>query len=215
MMSGDISPWTSLVTSRHCDKPIFMASLEAVLQPLADMRDVVLGLPAAFDPDAAVGAQLDAVGEWAGVTRKIGTPFTDVYFSLDVEGLGLDQGTLWAPGDPLTKMVSLPDDAYRTLLHAKIASNHWDGTIPSAYASWEALFSGTPYTVQIHDLGSMKMKCVLVGSPDVVTLALFNGGYLNIKPVGVGVSTEILGDYSSSAALVSGASLGETALGEL
>jgi hypothetical protein len=85
--------------------------------------------------------------------------------------------------------LSLPDDAYRTLLRARIASNHWDGTIPGAYAIWNELFAGTGLGILIGDGGDMTMLYALTGPvPDAVTLALFIGGYLTLKPATIGVS---------------------------
>ena len=189
-MSGDITVWTDRVTSAHSDKPKFMASLAAVLQPLADMRDLVMSLPAAFDLDTAIGAQLDIVGQWVGVTRALAVPITGVYFAFDTSGVGWDQGSWWAPGDDLTYQYALSDDGYRTLLRAKIVANTWDGTIPGAYRTWDTLFAGTGYSIKITDLGGMQMNYTLTGPvPDVVTRTLFMGGYLDIKPAGVQVAT--------------------------
>ena len=189
-MSGDITAWTALVTSQHADKPKFMASLAAVLQPLADMRDLVMGLPVSFDLDTAVGAQLDVVGLWVGVGRALAIPITDVFFAFDTVSVGWDEGSWWSPGDDTTHLYNLPDDQYRTLLRAKIVANHWDGTIPGAYAAWDTLFAGTGYSIKITDLGGMQMNYELTGPvPDVITKTLFTGGYLDIKPAGVQIAT--------------------------
>jgi|WetSurMetagenome_2_1015567.scaffolds.fasta_scaffold00191_18 hypothetical protein len=188
-MSGDITVWTDRVTSAHSDKPKFMATLAAVLQPLADMRDLVMSLPAAFDLDTAVGAQLDIVGQWVGVTRSLAIPITGVYFAFDTVGVGWDEGSWWAPGDDTTYLYALPDDGYRTLLRAKIVANTWDGTIPGAYRTWDTLFAGTGYSIKITDLGGMQMNYELTGPPaDVVTATLFTSGNLDIKPAGVQIA---------------------------
>lgn len=187
--NGDITKYLALVAGQHADKPKFIALLSMVLQPVADIIALIESIPDAFDLDKAVGKQLDVVGEWVGVSRTITVPLPQVYFSLDVPGLGLDEGTLKGPFDPTTGLLSLPDDAYRTLLRARIAANHWDGTIPGAYAVWDALFSASGYGILIVDNGDMSMMYALRGPvPDAVTLALFTGGYLNLKPAGVRVS---------------------------
>jgi hypothetical protein len=176
----------------------------------------MLGLPAAFDLDAAVGAQLDAVGLWVGVTRKLNVEVSGVYFSFDTDGLGWDEGSWWAPGDPSTSVVSLPDDAFRTLIRARIGANHWDGTIPGAYVAWDSLFAGTSFYVMIEDLGTMNMNQVLTGgTPDVITSALFTGGYLDISPAGVGVNPIVGSTTSSKSGLFCGCCFGETAFGEI
>jgi hypothetical protein len=190
---GDISAWLKLVTSRHKDKPNFIAMLSLVLQPLADIIEVTRSLPRLFDLDVAVGDQLDKVGEWVGVTRNITVPLTGIYFALDTAGVGLDQGTLQGPFDPTGGLLVLDDDSYRTLLRGRIASNHWDGTIPGAYAAWDILFSGTGFGILIQDGGNMTMIMALTGPvPDAVTAALFTGGYLSLKPAAIGISEYIV-----------------------
>jgi hypothetical protein len=135
---------------------------------------------------AAVGVQLDAVGLWVGQSRSLAMPLTDVYFTFDTEGLGFDQGAWQGPYDPATGLVSLADDAYRTLLRAKIAANHWDGGIPDAYAVWGIVFAGTGLSIAIQDYENMSMGFALMdAAPDAVTLALLTGGYLDLRPAGV------------------------------
>jgi hypothetical protein len=182
---GTVASWLALVTSEHASKPKFMAMLAATLQPLADIIAVLESIPGAYDLDAAVGSQLDTDGEWIGISRNISTPLSGVFFSWDVTGLGWDQGS-WTPGINIDELVSLPDAQYRTLLYAKIAANHWNGSIPGAYAVWNTIFAGTGYGVLIQDLQGMHMAMALTGPiPDAVTLALFTGGYFQLKPAGV------------------------------
>lgn len=183
---GDISGYLNLITSEHNDKPKFMATVALLLQPIADIQAVMASMPAKFDLDNAVGDQLDKVGEWVGVTRNIAVPLVGVYFSFNVAGVGFGQGTWYNLFDPLSGQVQLADDGYRTLLRARIASNHWDGTIPGAYAAWDALFANTGFSILIQDLGNMHMVYALTGPlPDAVTKALFTGGYLALKPSSV------------------------------
>jgi hypothetical protein len=185
---GDVTPYLNLVTSEHRDKPKFMAMLGGTFQPLADVQVLAAGLAALFDLDVAVGAQLDVVGQWVGQSRNLTVPLTGVYFTFDTAGVGFDEGTWYGPFDPVSGIVSLPDDAYRTLLRATIAANHWDGTIDGAYAAWNILFAGTGFGILIQDLGSMHMLFALIGpTPDAVTLALLKSGYLSLKPAGVKV----------------------------
>lgn len=188
-MTIDISLYTSLITSEHNQKPKFMAMVELLAQWGVDRQNLVNSIPGLYDIDDAVGKQLDRVGEWVGVSRNLSLPLTGVYFSFDTNGLGFDQGTWLGPFDPTTGLVALPDDAYRTLLYAVIAANNWDGTIPGAYTAWNTIFEPLGYTILIQDNQDMSMSVVLVGpTPDAVTLALFTGGYLNLRPAGVGVN---------------------------
>ncbi|TXH35314.1 MAG: DUF2612 domain-containing protein [Rhodospirillaceae bacterium] len=183
---ADISQYLTLVTSEHSDKPKFMALVEAISQPFVDVQNLMTSMPAKFDLDDAVGAQLDDVGEWVGIKRQLKTPLTGVFFSFDTEGLGFDQGTWKGPFDPADQLVSLGDEAYRQLIRAKILANQWDGTIPGAYAAYEKLLEGTGTTILIFDNCDMTMALGLVGRlPDPVTLSLITSGVLPLKPGGV------------------------------
>lgn len=182
---GSIASWLALVTSEHASKPKFMAMLAATLQPLADNIAILESIPAAYDLDAAVGVQLDTDGQWIGIGRNITTPLTGVFFSWATPGLGWGQAN-WAASIHETQLTRLPDVQYRTLLYAKIAANHWDGTIPGAYKVFNSIFQGTGFGVLIQDLQGMHMAMALTGPiPDAVTQALFTNGYFNLKPAAV------------------------------
>lgn len=182
---GDVQQYLKLVTSEHATKPKFMAMLAAVCQPLADLQVVLESIPALFDLDVAVGNQEDILGQWIGASRNIDVPLEGVFFSWATSGLGWGQGN-WTSNIDATQLVVLPDAQYRTLLFATSAANQWDGTIPGAYEIWNTLFAGTGIGILIQDYGNMHMALALTGPvPDAVTLALFTGGFLNLKPAGV------------------------------
>lgn len=182
-----LDDYLNLITSEHRSHPDFLAMLTAYMQPIIDGKNVALTLPIIFDLDTAVGVQLDVDGIWIGRSRNLQVPITGVYFTFDI-GPGFDQGIFKGPFDPSTGLVSLPDEQYRTLLKATAAANQWDGSIPGAYAAYAILFAGTPFDVLIYDWQDMTMSFVLIGGiPDAVTTALFVGGYLSLRPEGVGV----------------------------
>lgn len=135
------SDYIGLVTSEHADKPKFVATLSALVQCFVDLQNVTLQIPFDFDLDVAVGVQLDAVGEWVGISRNVNTPLTGVYFSFDTVALGFDQGVWKGPFDPDTGVVSLDDDTYRLLIRAKIGANNWDGTLGSSAAILNSIFN--------------------------------------------------------------------------
>lgn len=188
-MSASVAPWLALVTSEHASKPKFIASLTAVLQPMADGLALLNGLPTLFDLDTAIGQQLDFVGQWIGKTRLLAVPISNVFFTWDTVGLGWDQAIWRGPFDPISSIVSLGDPLYRLLLQATVAANHWDGSIPQAYADLNKLFA--PMFVRIKDGGDMTMTVTLVGKPDKVTSALFTGGALALRPAGVSATYAI------------------------
>lgn len=183
---GDIAQYLRLITSEHNDKPDFVSTVSALVQPMADLLVLYASLTPRYDLDTAVGAQLDVVGQWIGVSRVLTVALANPFFSWDEVGLGWDEGSWWSPDNPLTELIVLPDDAYRTLLRARAANNQWDGTIPGAYAIWNILFAGTGRTIDITDNEDMTMVFTLRGTPpDAITLALLNDGLLSLRPAGV------------------------------
>lgn len=184
--NGSLDAYLKLITSEHRVQPNFIAGVSATLQPLADLTYNMSGLPFQFDLDNAIGAQLDVLGLWIGVSRQLSTPLTNVYFAFDTEGVGFDEGAWWSTFQPQNQLVFLSDDQYRLLLRARIANNNWDGTITGAYSIWNTVFASTGYGILIQNAAVMHIVFALTGKvPDAVTLALFTGGYLNIKPAGV------------------------------
>lgn len=198
-MTAQLTDYTSLITSEHQSAPKFMAMVALLGQWAVDRRNLLASIPSLFDIDTAVGQQLDWVGEWVGISRDLSLPLTGVYFSFDTAGIGFDQGAWLGPFDPTSGLVSLPDAQYRILLYATIAANNWDGTIPGAYNAWNTIFEPLGYSVLIADNQDMTMNVVLVGpTPDAVTLALFTGGYLNLRPAGVGITNYYLPSVPSA-----------------
>ncbi|MCA7953839.1 DUF2612 domain-containing protein [Burkholderia seminalis] len=186
-----LDDYSQLITSEHQPQPRFMAVVAALVQPVVDQINVLEGLPDDFDLDAAVGAQLDVVGQWIGRSREIATPLTNIYFSLDIPGLGFDQGAWKGPFDPDTGLTSLDDETYLMVLKAKIAANHWDGTPGAAQAILDAL-APAGSLVFIQDNCDMSITIGIAGNqPTAIYIALLNSGLLSIKPEAVRVNYEI------------------------
>lgn len=184
-----MSQYTQLITSEHNQKPKYMAMVEAVTQPIADISAFLKTVPGYFDLDTAIGAQLDILGQWIGRSRRVEVPITGVYFSFDDASVGWDAGVWKGEFDPDSGLVSLPDDSYRLLLKAKVAANKWDGTIPSAYDIWEEAFANTGALIIIQDNQDMSMVVGIAGaSLDLVSQAILTQGYIPLKPEGVRVN---------------------------
>lgn len=185
------SDYTNLITSEHQSAANFVATVALSVQPCVDQQNLLLSLPSVFDLDQAIGVQLDAVGAWIGVSRRVPVPIADVYFSLDVAGLGLDEGYLMGPFDPVEGLVLLDDETYRFVLRARIIANTWDGTSANALAALLELFTPTsPGTfVFIQDNYDMTIFFGLSGSiPPPVFQSLVAQGFIPLKPGGVGAS---------------------------
>lgn len=203
------NPYPLLITAEHADKPNFVAVVTALTQGLVDYRTsgpILVGgpldssidgsvddpadafvdasvhdattdptepivftgqslytfgsLPGLFDLDIAFGAQLDATGEWIGLTRSVNLP-----------GYGT---------------VSLDDLDYRTLLRAKIAINHWDGSLGSLQIILANIFPNSGIKLVAVDNYDMTMSVyVLGGTLSALQLAMLQGDYLVPRPEGV------------------------------
>ncbi len=183
--------YLNLITSEHRQKPKFVATVSIGAEIFVHIQDLLTSMVPKFDIDVAVGDQLDIIGQWAGISRNVKIPIAGVYFSWDAEfSVGWDYGIWQSDLNPSTLTV-LPDDAYRTLIKAKIAANKWDGTTDGAYAVWDEIF--TTVTILIQDHQDMSYDLILVGGiVDSLTLALLTGGYIPLKPEGVRVNSYIV-----------------------
>jgi len=181
---ADVTDYTDLITSEHQDKPNFIALVEGLAAPYVQVINLLQSLTTLFDVQFAVGQQLDVIGQWVGISRNVAIPITGVYFTWDgLYTVGFDYGS-WQPSDLPTSITSLPDDAYRILIQAKIAANGWDGTTEGAYKIWSSVFS--QFTILIQDYQNMTYALAIVGGiVDSLTLALLTGGYLPLRPEGV------------------------------
>ncbi|MCW3641765.1 DUF2612 domain-containing protein [Burkholderia cenocepacia] len=185
---AELDDYTALITSEHSDKPKFMAMVEMLSAPQVDLMNVLGGMPALFDLDAAVGDQLDVLGQWIGLSRDVNTPLTGIYFSFDVGGLGFDQGVWKGPFDPDTGLVSLDDDTYRMTLRAKIAANRWDST-PGAAADILDSLAPAGTLVFLEDPCDMSITIGIAGKqPPALYIALLKNGFLALKPEAVHVN---------------------------
>jgi hypothetical protein len=80
MIPAQVSRYLDLITSEHQDQPLYTAFLSVFLQGQVDLQNLLMGLPAAFDVDTAVGVQLDQVGVRVGISRAVPTPIVGAYF---------------------------------------------------------------------------------------------------------------------------------------
>lgn len=181
-----LADYLARVPAQHADKPRFIATLTALLQPLVDLQAAMAGFPAAFDLDSAIGAQLDAVGVRVGRSRCLLIPLPNVWFSFDTAGLGFDAANWKSPYDPSVGLTALDDHHYRILLRAKIAANNWDGTAASAAAVLAPILESEGGTLVLEDRQDMTMTLAISAViPTAVTRAMLAGGYLPFKPEGV------------------------------
>lgn len=191
------SDYTNLITSKHSDKPKFVAMVAFIADIFCTIQNVMLSMIDAFDVDLASGVQLDQIGVWVGISRNVAIALPPVTFSWDGTDptVGWDMG-IWEGVTPGAVTV-LPDDVYRTLIRAKIASNSWDGTTNGAYKIWESIFPDL--NILIQDNNNMSYELAIVGGTiDSLTLALLTGGYIKLKPEGIQVTNYYIPSGSGS-----------------
>jgi hypothetical protein len=184
---ANVSDYTQLLTSEHSTKPRFRAMVELVAGCFVDQQNLILSIPGVFDLDTAVGAQLDAVGLWIGLSRVIRTPLPNVFFSFDEDGVGFDQGIWYLPYEPTYGTSAFDDETYRLLLRVKIEANKYDGTLGSLVTVLQSIF--LPAVVTVTDNMDMTISVTVTGQPPSTLFKyLVQGGYMPIKPAGVSIT---------------------------
>src|ERR1700734_4114019 len=141
-----LDAYLALITSEHNQKPKFMATVAAEIQPFVDIQATLYSMIGIFTPNS-VGDQLDKVGVWVGANRSVANP--------SVSGLTV-----------------LSDDSFQTLIKLTIAMNGWDGTVPGAYSIFNSVFASDGLSLLIQDNQDMTMFVVIVGTLNVVAQAL-------------------------------------------
>jgi hypothetical protein len=114
-----------------------------------------------FDLDEAEGDQLDVLGQIVGANRVL--PFQ--------------------PDKGLSPV--LDDNAYRTLIKAKIAQNLWKGGAEDLAATWRVLFGNG---IIIQDNGNMTIDVVVIGINDQISQNMIQQGLIVPKPQSVGMN---------------------------
>lgn len=184
---ADVNDYLSLIPSENSDKPNFVAVLSGTLKPFVDGINQLNALPSLFDIDNASGDQLDAVGQWVGLSRRLSLVIDDVYFAFDTPGLGFDEGVWFSQGQPSEGIVTLDDSTYRVMLKAKIAANEWDGSLGDANRRLLEVFPGAD--VILKDNFDMSETFIISGTPySVLFQKLVEQGFLDFKPAAVNVT---------------------------
>lgn len=183
-----IQDYLNLITSAWQKKPNYTAMISADVSVQVQVQNLLASMIPIFDLSTPpVGNQLDIIGQWVGISRNIPVPVEGVYFSWDTTSdQGWNFGT-WQPSTLPVNITSLPDDAYLSLIRAKIAANQWDGTTNGAYIIWDSVFP--QFTILIQDNLNMSFALALIGGTvDSLTLALLTQGLLPLRPEGVQIT---------------------------
>lgn len=185
-----MSKYTEKITNYHATKRKYFDHIDLSTRPLIDIATATRQLVSAFDIDTATGVQLDTLGIWIGRSRYVSQPIAGVYFSLDTDGLGFDQGVWQGPYDPDSGYTALSDETYRIIQKAKIAINNWDGRNDSLPPILDAATAGSGLKMQIVDNQDMTISVWVFPETDISDVSLeliaaIKQGYLTVKAAGV------------------------------
>lgn len=183
-----VEDYLNFLPAANTDKPLLRSAITAVIQDLVESNALVASIPGLYDIDVAVGSQLDVVGQWVGRSRNVDTPISGVYFSLDTDGVGFDQGYWQGPFDPATGVISLNDDIYRMFLYLQIAANQWDGSFARMQEILGGVFaSASGSYLLVVDNYDMSITIGVAGVwPGAIILSLLDS-YLAITPAAIGI----------------------------
>lgn len=152
----------SRIATQYLDSQKFRAYIEALLEPLQELEDVLQLIALQSGIDEAEGVNLDVIGDIVGVSRIIpdsiavqffgfqGQPGANVFGEEGVLGIG---SRFRDELEPDTATSVLLDPEYRLLIRARIVKNHARGYNEDILQGLSYLFNA-PMTV-VEDLGGM------------------------------------------------------------
>ncbi len=205
-----VNDYLALITDQHADKPKYRAIVGGCVQPFIDAQQFLANLPSQFDLDIAVGVQLDAVGQWAGISRTISVPIVNVFFAFDDVRRGFDLGYWQTPYAQSYGVVSFDDDIFRQLIRARIIANQeGDGSVAKALKILGKFLSVTSATYFVYAsdwglsgapaAGATLYVCFVGNLPSYVYMIIIQREYLPIR--GAGVDLQVLGSTVSGTAM--------------
>lgn len=184
--------YTKLLPSLHAEQPNFTAWVRALTQPFADIYDATMGLVEAFNVDTAIGAQLDVIGLWVGISRKQSIPISGAFFTWDDAALGWNFASWKGPNEATQGIVSLDDTTYRAVIKAKIGSNYWDGATDTLQDIGETALAEFNVQAFVIDNMDMSVTVYVLGAPTAVLIEMIKRGIAPPKAAGVRVTGYIL-----------------------
>lgn len=184
-MTMTVDDYLGKITPSFAGAPNFVSTVRTTLQPIVAAQNFLLSLPSAFDIDQAVGAQLDAVGDWVGISRKIPIPIPAPWFAWGDPNHGWGSAVWKQAGISSGSTYDTLDDVtYRRLLKATVAANYWDGTAAGAQEilfSYFFAFAGT--NVWVEDRGDLSVMICLSGElPPIADLEILGQQLIPLKP---------------------------------
>lgn len=194
--------YAALITSEHRDRPKFAQMVGDVTLAWGDITDFLRTVPAAFDVDTAVGAQLDIIGLWVGQPRLIPSVLLVGFFGFDDNPAALPYGEegdlsvggrFYGEGEDFTASTIPADPEYRTLILARIARDMAKGTTDEIVGVLSFVFSA-PATID--DPGDMTIGIAIGRLLTLTERAIISGLDILPRPAGVRISRRVMYDAS-------------------
>ena len=187
------------ITSLHRPRVNFGKVVETLTQPIVELTALYDAMRSStFDVDVALGAQLDMVGLWVGISRRQSVPIENVWFSWDDSDLGWNFANWKGPYEPAEGVVNLDDETYRAVIKAKIAANYWDGSIADLDAIGASTLLDLGVQCFIVDNFDMSITVYILGNASSILIELIKRGIIPPKTAGVRITGYILASEPGS-----------------
>ena len=184
--------YTKLITSEHKSKPKFAATVNLLAGAFGSLADSTMGLVEAFNVDTAVGAQLDVIGLWVGISRNQSVPIAGAFFTWNDSAHGWNFASWKGPNEPTQGIVALDDTSYRAVIKAKIGSNYWNGALNTLQDIGGSALNDFGVQAFVIDNMDMSITVYILGAPTAVLIEMIKRGITPPKPAGVRVTGYIL-----------------------
>lgn len=180
--------YLDLLPAQHRNQPRYSKTVAENIAPMVLMQRLSADTIQTISVDDSNGVQLDWIGLWVGVSRRIPLPISDVYFSWQVSVPTGWQAGIWRGAYSAgTALHDLPDNYYRRIIRAKIQANIRRRTTEDIYAIFDAAFPEN--TITITDNLDMSMVVnYTISEFDPFGIALIENDLIPIKIAGVGIT---------------------------
>lgn len=178
--------YTRLVTSAYADKPKFTAMVSLLTSWASDMQ---AAHSLSYDIDSDIDMLVDTSGGFGSLANMPAAFDLDIATGLFLDGIGTRVGMGRQQNVPGYGVINLDDETYRSMLRAKIQSNHWDGSMEALQLLLNSLFPGAGFVLLAYDNQDMTMDIYVIGAtPSALQLAIINGGLIVPRPEGVKIN---------------------------
>jgi hypothetical protein len=180
--------WSQTILSQYANSPIILQWIDYFSQNIDPTENIDAFYDQLWNVETAVGYGLDVWGRIVGVERVI-PGITQKYFGFQEAGTlssdPFNQSPFYA-GEVLNGNATLSDDAFRTLVMAKAATNIWDGSIPGVNLILRTLFPG--FSCYATDGMNMTMTYNFEFTLTALQIAILQNTDVLPRPAGVSLS---------------------------